>query len=110
MTCPLTLLAGIYLYIIIYTRARGWLCRCRGVVVEVLLGMCGVGQYLVVAAVDIDVYRGLFVCHFYRVFMVVRHKVLWTYVQRVYGRTALGVRDVRPKGAWTYVHRTFERW
>ena len=32
-----------------------------------------------------------------------------TYVQRVYGRTSLGGKDVRPEGAWTYVHRTFER-
>ena len=42
-------------------------------------------------------------------FMVVRPRVLWTYVQRVYGRTSLGGKDVRPEGAWTYVHRTFER-
>ena len=35
-------------------------------------------------------------CHFYRFFMVVRHGVLWTYVQRVYGRTSLGSMDVRP--------------
>ena len=42
-------------------------------------------------------------------FMVVRARVLWTYVQRVYGRTSLGGKDVRPEGAWTYVHRTFER-
>ena len=76
---------------------------------EVLLGMGGVGQYLVIAAVDIDVYRGLFFCHFHRIFMVVRHGVVWTYVQRVYGRTALGGKDVRAKGAWTYVHRCFER-
>ena len=41
--------------------------------------------------------------------MVVRARVLWTYVQRVYGRTSLGGKDVRPEGAWTYVHRTFER-
>ena len=41
--------------------------------------------------------------------MVVRPRVLWTYVQRVYGRTSLGGKDVRPEGAWTYVHRTFER-
>ena len=40
----------------------------------------------------------------------VRPSILCTYVQRVYGRTALGCQDVRPKGAWTYVHRTFERW
>ena len=46
---------------------------------------------------------------FYRIFMVVRHKVLWTYVQRVYGRTALGGKDVRAEGAWTYVQRCFER-
>ena len=49
------LIVGVYLHISIYTRARGWLCRCRGVVVEVLLGMGGTGQYLVVTAVDIDV-------------------------------------------------------
>ena len=49
------LIVGVYLRIIIDTRARGWLCRCRGVVVEVLLGMGGTGQYLVVTAVDIDV-------------------------------------------------------
>ena len=35
---------------------------------------------------------------------------LWTYVQRVYGRTSLGAMDVRPEGACTYVHRPFERW
>ena len=46
---------------------------------------------------------------FYLFFMVVRPRVLWTYVQRVYGRTSLGGKDVRPEGAWTYVHRTFER-
>ena len=43
-------------------------------------------------------------------FMVVRPRVLWTYVQRVYGRTALGGKDVRAEVAWTYVQRTFERW
>ena len=48
-------IVGVYLHIIIYTRARGWLCRCRSVVVEVQLGMGGAGQYLVVAAMDIDV-------------------------------------------------------
>ena len=77
--------------------------------VEVLLGMGGVGQYLVVAAVDIDVYRDLFFCRFHRIFMVVRHGVVWTYVQRVYGRTALGGKDVRAKGVWTYGHRCLER-
>ena len=46
---------------------------------------------------------------FYLFFMVVRPRVLWTYVQRVYARTSLGGKDVRPEGAWTYVHRTFER-
>ena len=46
---------------------------------------------------------------FYLFFMVVRPRVLWTYVQRVYGRTSWGGKDVRPEGAWTYVHRTFER-
>ena len=40
----------------------------------------------------------------------VRPSMLWSYVQRVYGRTALGGKDVRPKGAWTYVHSPFERW
>ena len=54
--------------------------------VEVLLGMGGVGQYLVVAAVDIDVYSGLFFCHFI-VF---------------YGRTTKAAVDVRSKGLWTY--------
>ena len=102
-------ITGIYLHIIIYTRARGQFCPFRGVVVEVLLGMGGIGQDLVVAAVDIDVYSGLFFCHFIRFFMVVRPRVLWTYVQRVYARTSLGGKDVRPEGAWTYVHRTFER-
>ena len=128
-------IVGVYLHIIIYTRARGRLCQCRAVVVEVLLGMGGVGQYLVVAAMDIDVNgrwpllrlgiiqailasalaapsvdRGLFVCHFCRIFMVVRPGVVWTYVQRVYGRTSLGGKDVRAEVAWTYVQRTFERW
>ena len=102
-------ITGINLYIIIYTRARGLLCSFRVVVVEVLLGMGGIGQYLVVAAMDIDVYCGLFFCHFLRFFMVVRPRLLWTYVQRVYARTSLGGKDVRPEGAWTYVHRTFER-
>ena len=37
------------------------------------------------------------------------HKLLWSYVQRVYGRTSLGGLDVRPKGAWTYDQGTFER-
>ena len=46
---------------------------------------------------------------FYLFFMVVRPRVPWTYVQRVYARTSLGGKDVRPEGAWTYVHRTFER-
>ena len=46
---------------------------------------------------------------FYLFFMVVRPRVLWTYVQRVYARPSLGGKDVRPEGAWTYVHRTFER-
>ena len=46
---------------------------------------------------------------FYLFFMVVRPRVLWTYVQRVYARTSWGGKDVRPEGAWTYVHRTFER-
>ena len=42
--------------------------------------------------------------------MVVRPEIVWTYVQRVYGRTALGGKDVRAEVAWTYVQRTFERW
>ena len=42
--------------------------------------------------------------------MVVRPGVVWTYVQRVYGRTSLGGKDVRAEIAWTYVQRTFERW
>ena len=37
------------------------------------------------------------------------YNILCTYVQRVYGRTALDGQDVRPKGACTYVQRTFER-
>ena len=74
------------IHIIIYTRARGRLGGFRGVVVEVLLGMGGVGQYLVVAAVDSDVYRGFFFCHFIG----------------FYGRTTWGGMDVRSKGLWTY--------
>ena len=54
--------------------------------VEVLLGMGGVGQYLVVAAMDSDVYRGFFFCHFIG----------------FYGRTTWGGMDVRSKGLWTY--------
>ena len=42
--------------------------------------------------------------------MVVRPGGGGTYVQRVYGRTALGGKDVRAEIAWTYVQRTFERW
>ena len=42
--------------------------------------------------------------------MVVQPGVVWTYIQRVYGRTALGGKDVRAEVAWTYVQRTFERW
>ena len=42
-------------------------------------------------------------------FLHVRLKSLWTYVQRVYGRTCIGGMDVRPEGVWTYVHRIFER-
>ena len=55
--------------------------------VEVLLGMGGVGQYLVVAAVDIDVYRGLFFCHIIG--------FLWSYDMGLYGRTFKGSMDVR---------------
>ena len=55
--------------------------------VEVLLGMGGVGQYLVVAAVDIDVNCCLFFCHF--------HRFLWSYDMRLYGRTFKGSMDVR---------------
>ena len=55
--------------------------------VEVLLGMGGVGQYLVVTAVDIDVYRGLFFCHFIG--------FLWSYDMGWYGRTFKGSMDVR---------------
>ena len=76
-----------YTHYYIYTcarAARGF----RGVVVEVLLGMSGVGQYLVVAAVDIDVYRGLFFCHFIG--------FLWSYDMGLYGRTSKGCLDVRP--------------
>ena len=76
------------IHIIIYTRARRRLGGFRGVVVEVLLGMGGVGQYLVVAAVDIDVYRGLFFCHFIG--------FLWSYDMGWYGRTFKGSMDVRP--------------
>ena len=32
-----------------------------------------------------------------------------SYCVRVYARTSLGYKDVRPKGAWTYVHRFFSR-
>ena len=56
--------------------------------VEVLLGMGGVGQYLVVAAVDIDVYRGFFFCHIIG--------FLWSYDMGLYGRTFKGSMDVRP--------------
>ena len=55
--------------------------------VEVLLGMGGVGQYLVVAAVDIDVYRGFFFCHIIG--------FLWSYDMGLYGRTFKGSMDVR---------------
>ena len=55
--------------------------------VEVLLGMGGVGQYLVVAAVDIDVYRGFFFCHFIG--------FLWSYDMGLYGRTFKGSMVVR---------------
>ena len=76
------------IHIIIYTRAQGRLGGFRGVVVEVLLGMGGVGQYLVVAAVDIDVYRGFFFCHIIG--------FLWSYDMGLYGRTFKGSMDVRP--------------
>ena len=59
-------------------------------VVKLLIGMGGVGQYLVVAAVDIDVHHGLFFCHFH-----------WFF----YGRTTWGAVDVRSKALWTYVQR-----
>ena len=55
--------------------------------VEVLLGMGGVGQYLVIAAVDIDVYRGFFFCHIIG--------FLWSYDMGLYGRTFKGSMDVR---------------
>ena len=74
-----------------------------------LLGMGGIGQYLVVASMDVNVYCCLFLCHFYLIFMLVLSGVLWTYVQRFYGRTSLVGQDVRPKDAWTYVHRSTER-
>ena len=77
-------------HIIVYTRARGRLGGFHGVVVELQIGMGGVGQYLVVAAVDIDVHHGLFFCHFHCFF---------------YGRTTWGAVDVRSKGLWTYVQR-----
>ena len=44
-----------------------------------------------------------------RFYLVVRPKVAWTYVQRIYGRTVSWGKDVLPKDAWSYVHRIFER-
>ena len=67
-------------------------------VVKLLIGMGGVGPYLVVAAVDIDIHHGLCFGHFHWFFMVVRHGVLWTYVQRVYGRTSREPLNERERG------------
>ena len=97
------------IHIITYTRARGLFGSFRGMVVEVLLGMGGVGQYLVVTAVDGDVDCGFFFCHVYRIFGVVRPGFLWTYVQRFSGRTSWDAMHVRPKLLWTYVQGRPER-
>ena len=75
------------IHIIIYTRARGRFFFCRVVVVEVLLGMGCVRQYLVVAAMDIDVDCGFIFCHFIG--------FLWSYDMGLYGRTFKGSMDVR---------------
>ena len=43
---------------LIFTRVRGRLCPFRGVMVEMLLVMGGIGQYLLIVAMDTDVKVG----------------------------------------------------